>query len=140
MKRELMYGLLGSAATCLLFWSGLGSYDRGAKGYPSAFSLTIQLRFADVATKNEFLNFWAPLARYVRDYEPFALLFEAIQSDKDPLLVIVDERYISKEVYFEKHRISTAFHEFRPQMKKLQDEGRLTVAGESGFGIGLDTI
>ncbi|CAK9026179.1 Uncharacterized protein SCF082_LOCUS17377 [Durusdinium trenchii] len=142
MKRELIYFCMGSAAASLLLSFGFGVSQRPSKtkGFPSAWSLTIQLRFKDVATRDEFLRFWAPLARYVRDAEPFALLFEAVQSDKDPLLVIVDERYSNKEVYMELHRSSAAFHQFRPQMKKLQDEGRLEVSGESGFGIGLDTI
>ena len=35
-----------------------------------------------------------------------------MQSDKDELLVLVDERYVSKESYSE-HRKSEAFHEFR---------------------------
>eukprot|EP00438_Fugacium_kawagutii_P029869 Skav201991 [mRNA] locus=scaffold269:129211:129612:+ [translate_table: standard] len=109
-------------------------------GFEGAWSLTIQLRFRDLATRDEFLTFWGVLARYVRDHEPFCLLFEAIQSDKDPLLVIVDERYINKDVYGEKHRTSDAFHVFRPQMKKMQDEGRIEVLGESGFGISLSVI
>ena len=47
------------------------------------------------------------------DHEDFCLLFEAMQSDKDELLVlVVDERYVSKESYSE-HRKSEAFHEFR---------------------------
>ena len=108
-------------------------------GYEGALSLTIQLRFKDVATRDEFLKSWGVLARYVRDYEPFCLLFEAIQSDKDPLLLIVDERYTDKDVYG-KHRSSDAFNVFRPQMQKLQDAGRLQVLGESGVGISLKNI
>ena len=110
------------------------------KGYPNAWSLTIQLRFKDTESRVEFLKHWAPLARYVRDAEPFCLLFEAIQSDKDPLLLIVDERYIDKNVYVEKHRSSAAFHAFRPHMQKLQDEAKVEVLGESGIGISLDSI
>ncbi|CAL1126389.1 unnamed protein product, partial [Cladocopium goreaui] len=100
----------------------LGKELKKEKGYEGAWSLTIQLRFKDVATRDEFLKSWGVLARYVRDYEPFCLLFEAIQSDKDPLLLIVDERYTDKDVYG-KHRSSDAFNVFRPQMQKLQDAG-----------------
>ena len=105
----------------------------------AGWALIVQLRFRDIAVRDEFLSFWTVLARYVRDNEPFVTLYQAIQSDKDPLLVIVDERYSSKEMYTGAHRSSTAFAEFRPKMKKLQDEGRLEVTGESGFAIDLDS-
>jgi len=56
-------------------------------GYAGAWSLTIQLRFKDVATRDEFLKSWGVLARYVRDYEPFCLLFAAIQ--RGPVVVSI---------------------------------------------------
>lgn len=130
----------GALITYLMLSRNLETKLVKQKGYPNAWSLTIHLRFKDTESRREFMKHWAPLARYVRDAEPFCLLFEAIQSDKDPLLLIVDERYIDKNVYVEKHRSSAAFHAFRPYMQKLQDEGKVEVVGESGTGISLDSI
>ena len=130
----------GDLITYLMLSRNLETKLVKQKGYPNAWSLTIHLRFKDTESRREFMKHWAPLARYVRDAEPFCLLFEAIQSDKDPLLLIVDERYIDKNVYVEKHRSSAAFHAFRPYMQKLQDEAKVEVVGESGIGISLDSI
>lgn len=130
----------GALITYLMLSRNLETKLVKQKGYPNAWSLTIQLRFKDTESRREFMKHWAPLARYVRDAEPFCLLFEAIQSDKDPLLLIVDERYTDKNVYVEKHRSSAAFHAFRPYMQKLQDEAKVEVVGESGIGISLDSI
>ena len=104
----------------------------------SGWALIVQLRFKDISVRDELLKSWVVLARYVRDHEPFVVLYQAIQSDKDPLLVIIDERYTSKEMYTGAHRSSAAFAEFRPKMKKLQDDGQLEVSGESGFALDLD--
>ena len=55
-------GLLATGGTLLLYTMR----PTRPKGYPSAWSLSIQLRFKDSKAKEEFLSFWAPLARYVR--------------------------------------------------------------------------
>ena len=133
----LAAGAIAAASLITIWTSNLRKLMQSPK---SGWALIIQLRFKDTSVRDDFLKFWAVLARYVRDYEPFCDLFEAVQSDKDPLLIIVDERYSSKEDYTGAHRSSTAFAEFRPQMKKLQDEGLLDVSGESGFPLDLDSL
>ena len=59
------------------------------------------------------------------------------QSDKDPLVYQIYERYASKADYLGAHRSSPAFKAFRPRMKALQDAGEVNVSGSSFVEIGL---
>eukprot|EP00928_Gymnodinium_smaydae_P064809 TRINITY_DN48069_c0_g1_i1.p1 TRINITY_DN48069_c0_g1~~TRINITY_DN48069_c0_g1_i1.p1 ORF type:complete len:174 (-),score=28.26 TRINITY_DN48069_c0_g1_i1:314-799(-) len=119
-------------------WSQLGGRKKivGEK----AWTLSVQLRFTDEASRDAMLEAWAVIARFVRDEEPFCLSYEAVQSDKDPLLLIVNERYTSKKEYMDLHRSSAAFDEFRPKLKALQDAGKVSITGESGNELGLGFV
>ena len=55
----------------------------------------------------------------------------------DPLKYVIIERYRSKEDYLGLHRSSPAFHEFRPRMRALQNEGKVTVTGSSFRELGV---
>lgn len=110
-----------------------------ANGPP--FSLIVNLEFKEEAFKDQFLKDIAPLAKYVKDDEPDTLAYEVLVSDKDPLKVLILERYKDKErAFFEVHRNSVPFQEFRPKLKAMMDEGHVTMTGESyvdsmlGFG------
>ena len=65
------------------------------------------------------------------------LRYEVAQSDKDPLRYVILERYRSKDDYLGAHRRSPAFREFRPQMRALQESGRVTVTGSSYQELGI---
>ncbi|CAE7414631.1 unnamed protein product [Symbiodinium natans] len=137
VPRDVLLLAAGALAAFGVLSAGTWTHRQLSQSPKVGWALIVQLRFKDISVRDEFLSFWTVLARYVRDNEPFTTLFQAIQSDKDPLLVIVDERYTSKDLYTGAHRSSAAFAEFRPKMKKLQDEGQLEVTGESGFAIDL---
>ena len=47
------------------------------------------------------------------------------------------ERYRSKEDYTGAHRQSPAFAAFRPQMRALQDSGKVSVSGASHQELGV---
>jgi quinol monooxygenase YgiN len=105
------------------------------------FSLLVTLQFQDADALRTFQAAFAPLAQYVRANEPDTLAYEALLSDKDPLQVLVLERYRNKEhAYLQVHKSSAPFLQFRPQLAKLQDEGKVTLSGHSytdsqiGFG------
>jgi quinol monooxygenase YgiN len=105
------------------------------------FSLIVNLEFKDESVKDQFLKDIAPLAKYVHDKEPDTLAYEALLSDKDPLKVVILERYKDKDrAFLEVHRNSIPFQVFRPKLKAMMDEGHVTMVGESyvdsmlGFG------
>jgi quinol monooxygenase YgiN len=99
------------------------------------------LQFANELYRVQFLEDFAPLAAYVRENEPLTLAYEALQSDQDPLKILILERYADKEhAFLQVHRSSKAFLEFRPKLKSMQDAGFVKVEGSSyndtmlGFG------
>ena len=55
----------------------------------------------------------------------------------DPLKYVIFERYRRKDDYTGAHRRSPAFKEFRPQMRALQDSGKVTVTGSSFNELGI---
>ena len=107
----------------------------------STFSLLVTLQFTEQQYKEQFLEFFRPVAQHVQQHEPDTLAYEILLSDKDPLQVLILERYRDKEnAYLTVHRSSQPFLEFRPKLKALQDSGHVTVSGHSyldarvGFG------
>lgn len=105
------------------------------------FSLLVTLQFQDDQSLQTFLQYITPVAKYVRDHEPDTLAYEVLLSDKDPLQVLVLERYRDKEeAYLKVHKSSKPFLEFRPKLGKLQEEGKVVISGHSyidsmvGFG------
>ncbi len=105
------------------------------------FSLFVTLTFTAEEHLNTFKKDIVPLCEYIKNSEPDTISYEVLLSDKDPLKVLIMERYKDKENAFLKvHRSSEAFNEFRPKLKALQDAGFVTVDGDSfidsqiGFG------
>ena len=78
-----------------------------------------------------------PRRSWCTEHEPFLYHYEMAQSDKDPLVYQIYERYASKADYLGAHRSSPAFKAFRPRMKALQDAGEVNVSGSSFVEIGL---
>eukprot|EP01062_Namystynia_karyoxenos_P067994 TRINITY_DN62169_c0_g1_i1.p1 TRINITY_DN62169_c0_g1~~TRINITY_DN62169_c0_g1_i1.p1 ORF type:complete len:196 (+),score=68.45 TRINITY_DN62169_c0_g1_i1:88-588(+) len=108
---------------------------RGEKGWV----LSVGLRFADDGSLREAAEAWKRIARYCYEHEPYLWHYEMLRSDKDPLQIVVYERYASKADYLSQHKQSAAFAEFRPVLKRLQDAGKVTVTGgafeELGYGF-----
>ena len=101
----------------------------------------VHLDFKDTDSLQYFLEAFAPVARYVKENEPDTLAYEALLSDKDPLHVLVLERYRDKEnAYLKVHRSSKPFLKFRPKLGELEKAGKVTIKGHSyldasvGFG------
>lgn len=102
-----------------------------------AFVLSVGLNFQDSDTADELLKAWATAAAWCLEHEPFLFAYEVAQSDTDPLKYVIIERYRSKEDYTGPHRRSPAFKAFRPQMRALQDSGRVSVTGQSYREMGI---
>ena len=107
-----------------------------AKG-ENAFVLSVGLRFGSRAAARSLLREWGRAANWCFEHEPFLYHYEMAQSDKDPLVYQIYERYASKADYLGAHRSSPAFKAFRPRMKALQDAGEVNVSGSSFVEIGL---
>ena len=84
-----------------------------------AFVLAVSLTFEDEAAREAWLASWLPLAEWVRANEAATLSFEVAIADTNPLLLLVYERYASKEAYLE-HRTSAAFLEYKAKQEELQ--------------------
>ena len=80
---------------------------------------------------------WSKAAAYCLANEKFLYAYEMAQSDQDPLRYLVTERYRSKADYLGAHRSSSAFKEFRPKMKELQNSGDVIVTGSSYNELGV---
>lgn len=103
-----------------------------ASSTSSPFSLLVSLQFTEEQHKQTFLQAFHPVAQHVRQHEPDTLAYEALLSDKDPLRILILERYRDKDnAYLKIHKGSEPFLAFRPKLKALQDAGHVTVSGES---------
>lgn len=83
------------------------------QGLTNAFVLAVQLTFPNMESQKIFLERWQRLAAFVQDHEPETLAFEALQSDSDPLMLLIYERYTSRSSYENIHRKSEAFTTFK---------------------------
>jgi hypothetical protein len=112
--------------------------------------LVVTLKFSDAEKLAAFEEIFRPVADYVRAHEPSTLSYDLLKSDKEPLQVMIFERYADKEhAYLEVanslseneparllcsttdglllgmyqvHRSSTPFLEFRPKLAALAPE------------------
>jgi quinol monooxygenase YgiN len=104
----------------------------------SPFSLLVTLKFSALEHKEQFLLDIAPVAAYCKRHEPDTLAYEILLSDKDPLQVLVLERYRDKEnAYLQIHRSSNPFLAFRAKLNTMQEAGSVTVSGESYLDTGV---
>ena len=105
------------------------------------FSLLVTAQFDTVERKEQFLEEIKPVAEYVQSSEPDTLAYEVLISDKDPRQVLVLERYKDKDnAYLKVHKSSAPFLAFRKKLQVMQDEGQITISGNSyvysGVGFG----
>jgi quinol monooxygenase YgiN len=108
---------------------------------PLVFSLLVTLQFSTAEYKDQFLQDIQPVAEHCRTKEPDTLAYEVLLSDKDPLQVLVLERYRDKEVaYLQVHKSSAPFLAFRPKLQAMQEGGHVQITGhsylDSGVGYG----
>lgn len=102
-----------------------------------AWLLVVNLRFKHADDMNFFLGAFAPMADAVSRSEPATLGYEVSRSEKDPLLVMIYERYASKSEYLDTHKAMKHFLKFRPKLQQLQDAHRVVVSGESFQELGI---
>jgi len=100
-----------------------------------AFVLLVNLKFTTPEHRDTFLQLIDPVCKDVQANEgplKTTLSYKVALSDKDPLMAIVMERYSDKERgYLDIHRSGKEFQKFREQLKKMQEDGYVTIEGES---------
>jgi quinol monooxygenase YgiN len=121
--------------------SALSVRSSGTMTSSPVFSLLVTLNFEASEYKEQFLNDIKPVAEYVKSSEPDTVAYEVLLSDKDPLEVLILERYKDKEnAYLKVHKSSEPFLAFRPKLQAMQEMGQVKVSGnsylDSGVGFG----
>ncbi|EIE20973.1 hypothetical protein COCSUDRAFT_83532 [Coccomyxa subellipsoidea C-169] len=111
--------LLGKSATT----------DRTAgKKNKKAFLLVITHKYKTIRDRDLFISLFEPLAKYVVHHEPETLAYELSVSDKNPLEIIIFERYTSQAALTEVHQQSAPFKKF----KKAWAEANLEYENKTG--------
>ena len=82
--------------------------------------LAVSMTFKSAEDLAEFERIFRPVADHVRAREPTTLAYSLLKSDKDPLTVMVFEKYEDKEhAYLQVHKSSAPFLAFRPRLAAL---------------------
>lgn len=135
--RSLSWSTLAfvGAGALVGYWLGTSrkppssSSPRPKKG---GWVLAVNLKFSNAEKLAEFERIFRPVADYVRAHEPFTLEYDMLKSDKDPLEVMIFEKYADKEhAYAEVHKSSAPFKSFRPQLAALEPE----ISGNSYYEV-----
>ena len=137
------------AATPSIAALSLASSSKTATTEQQAFVLLVNLKFTTPEHRDTFLQLIDPVCKDVQANEgplnkqspavgssstttETTLSYKVALSDKDPLMAIVMERYSDKERgYLDIHRSGKEFQKFREQLKKMQEDGYVTIEGES---------
>lgn len=105
---------------------------RMASSLPPVFSLLVTLQLTDESTKSQFLKDITPVAEHCRNHEPDTLSYQVLESDKDPLQVLILERYREKDhAYLQVHKSSAPFLQFRAKLQAMQEDGKVSISGHS---------
>ena len=89
----------------------------------SAWSLAVELTFSSDAKVTQMLEAIVPLVDYVKKSEPTTLGYKVMRGDKDPLKVMIMERYVDKDdAYLKVHRSSKEFLDFKRTLRELAPE------------------
>lgn len=126
----------GISGTALRSTSGIGNGSGGA-----LFVLLVNLKFANLAHRDTFLELIEPVCKDVRSNEgpgtgsaetATTLSYKVAISDKDPLMLAVIERYSDKDHgYLKVHRSGVEFLKYRDEVKGMQERGEVAIEGES---------
>jgi quinol monooxygenase YgiN len=120
----------GVIASLLLFKSVEPSVSSQRESiHRNVFVLGVSIKFKSQKAKMEFKHIFLPLAKYVALKEMNTLSYELAESDKDPLLVYLTERYKTKSDYLDIHRKSKEFLEFRQKFSDMKESYEMS--GES---------
>jgi quinol monooxygenase YgiN len=114
------------------------------------FVLLVNMKFISLDLRNKFLEWIEPVCKDVIENESptgsrgstqTTLSYQVAISDKDPLMVVVLERYSDKENgYLTVHRSGGEFLKFRQLLKGMQEKGEVEINGESYIETSLGYV
>lgn len=103
-----------------------------------AFYLGVVVTFPNISERERFVSSWTPLAKYVKEQEIGTLSYELLYSERDPLRILINERYETKEYYLKVHKSSAEFLTFRKKFDQILKNGAVVDGhsyNESGIGF-----
>ena len=116
----------------------------------SVFVLLVNMTFTSLELRDKFLKLIDPVCKDVitnesplgsRSSTKTTLSYQVAVSDKNPLMVVVMERYSDKENgYLTVHRSGQEFLKFRELLKEMQERGEVKIAGESYLETSLGYV
>lgn len=89
----------------------------------NAFFLGVTIKFPQASDKDDFKVIFTPLAKYVEEKELGTISYILMESDKDPLEIMILERYQDKDYYLNVHRSSGEFKVFREKFQEMITKG-----------------
>lgn len=130
-------------------WNGSKVKSESA-GTSGAFVLLVNMKFKSLDLRDKFLEWIEPVCNDVIANESPAgssgstqttLSYQVAISDKNPLMVVVIERYSDKDNgYLTVHRSGGEFLKFRELLKSMQEKGEVEIEGESYLETSLGFV
>ena len=99
----------------------------------------IAVVFKSEEAKTAFVNIYKVEADFVKHHEQNTLSYELAISDANPLEGILIERFTDKDAYFA-HKKADVFVKFRKELQALQDEGSVSMRGQSYIDSNLGFV
>eukprot|EP01036_Dinobryon_divergens_P023626 gene23626-31992_t len=100
----------------------------------------VAVTFNTLDSKQTFLKEFGEYAKYVKNYEPTTISYEALESDKDDKRILILERYATKDAFLNIHRKSAQFISFRKKLSDMTDRKEATIEGDSYIETGLGYV
>lgn len=111
-----------------------------------AFVLLVNMKFSELSHRDTFLQLIKPVCQDVIANEGpnsagTTLSYQVAISDKNPLMVVVMERYSDKDNgYLTVHKSGKEFLKFRKELQGMQERGNVEISGESYIETGLGFV
>jgi hypothetical protein len=127
-----------------------GSIVKSRSTNKGAFVLLVNMKFKSLDLRDKFLEWIEPVCNDVIANESpvgskgstqTTLSYQVAISDKNPLMVVVIERYSDKDNgYLTVHRSGGEFVKFRELLKGMQEKGEVEIEGESYLETNLGYV
>ena len=139
--------LLLTSSVLMGYFIGNSKTTKPANG---AFVLLVNMKFSSLDLRDKFLKLIEPVCGDVfanespvgsRGSTKTTLSYQVAISDKNPLMIVVMERYSDKDNgYLTVHRSGNEFQKFREILKGMQDKGDVEISGESYLETSLGFV
>jgi quinol monooxygenase YgiN len=107
------------------------------------FTLCVTLKFHRIADKVLFQELFEPYARWVENNELTTLSYQLLQSDSNPLEIMLLERYASKSAYLDIHKKTEQFVAYKGKLirlKGINSSSTFEISGSSYYNADIGFI